>query len=152
MELTRNAIRPFLSLGGDIEISEERDFVTLEFRIQNAGSVPASDVYWGIDFFGEEEEVTETNLSNKYGTADKEFEHALVFPNNVYYAEYIIDLKDKNDLELLKDIKAGITKCRVQLKYRGLEKNYLTIHTLRLIKQEWRKKLTFEQIPPQRWE
>jgi len=86
LKLTRKMIRPFLSAAGEIyiDIGETEEKLELMFCVRNSGALPASEVHWDIDFFGEKEEIAELNSSNKYEGAKGDYERALIFPNSVY--------------------------------------------------------------------
>jgi hypothetical protein len=152
LELTRNSLRPFLYIAGSIGIKGVGKFIRLTFTIQNSGSLPAEDVNADIDFFYEDEEVTEDNLSRKYQLPTREPVFSLVFPNSSYYPRYILNLQDENDLELWQNIQQGKTACRVRITYKSLGRKHLTIETEKLAKQEWEENLITTPIPPQKWE
>ena len=153
LELTRKMIRPFLSMSDVmIPVSRIGDNVTLTFKIENSGSLPSNDAHADIDFFDEDEEVTEDNLSNKYRRPDRTGDHSLVFPNNHYYELFILNLQDKDDVELWRNITKGKAKFRLRIMYTTFDNEYITIQTEHIAKPELVEKLQLLPILPQRWE
>lgn len=152
LELTRNSIRPFLYTAGSIGVKRVGKYITLTFNIQNSGSLPGEDVHVDIDFFDEDEEVTEENLSNRHTPPTREPEFPLLFPNSVYNETFVLDLEQKNDLELWNNIGTGKTKCRLRIMYKSLGRRHITIQTEKIVKQEWEETLVTVPIPPQKWE
>lgn len=152
---TRDTIRPFISLSGDVSADMKGTYVNIPLKICNSGSIPASGVHVTIDFFHKNEEVTEDNLSGKFLPA-AEFPAALpifpiVFPNDSVCTQYILDLKDKNDLELWGKIKAGEVKFRLRINYTSLGRKHVTIQTEQITKVEWEKKLILTPVSPWKW-
>lgn len=152
LELTRNSIRPFLYTAGSINIKRVGKYITLTFNIHNSGSLPGEDVHVDIDFFDEDEEVTKENLSNRYTPPTRELEFPLLFPNSVYYENYVLDLEQKDDLALWNNIEKGKTKCRVRIMYKSPGRKHITIQTKKLAKREWEATLVTTPILPQKWE
>lgn len=152
LELTRNAIRPFISSSGMIPISYTPDTVTLTFNIQNSGSIPGNDVYTHIDFFDEDEEVTEDNLSNKYPPPNRQSSYGIMLPNDIHYEKYILDLKDKGDLELWENIEKGKVKFRLRIMYKSFGRKHLTLQTEKIVKLKGQKELQLIPDVPQKWE
>jgi hypothetical protein len=151
LKWTRDTIRPFLYTAGSINVEKVGEHRNLVFNIQNSGSLPGEDVQTEIDFFDEDEEVTEENLSNKYVPPTRETAHSILFPNSSYYEKYILDLNQKNDLELWDNIGKGKTKCRVRIMYKSLGREHVTITTEKLEKREWEETIVTTPIPPQKW-
>lgn len=152
LELTTKMIRPFLSLSDVIPVSRKGNSVTLTLKITNSGSLPSKDTHANIDFFDEDEEVTEDNLSNKYHRLDRIDGHCLVFPDNYYYEVCILDLQDKNDLELWENINMGKIKFRLRIMYASFDNKYITIQTEYIAKQAWITQLRLLPVLPQKWE
>lgn len=152
LELTRKMIRPFLSSSDVIPVSRIGNNVTLTLKITNSGSLPSNDTHADIDFFDEDEEVTEDNLSNKYHRPDRTYEYSLVFPNNHYYEVYILDLQDKYDVELWENINKGKIKFRLRIIYTSFDNEHVTIQTEHIAKPEWVGKLQTLPVLPQKWE
>ena len=152
LELTRNSIRPFLYTAGSINVERVGKYITLALNIQNSGSLPGENVHVDIDFFDEDEEVTEENPSNRYAPPTREPEFPLLFPNSDYYEKYVLNLEQKNDLELWNNIEKGKTKCRVRIMYKSPGRKHITIQTEKLVKREWEENIVTTPIPPQKWE
>ncbi len=152
LELTRTSIRPLLYTSGSIKVKRVEKYITLQFDILNSGSLPGENVNAYIDFFEDSEEVTEDNLSNRYTQTTRESEFSLLFPNSIYHEIYILDLEEKNDLELWNSIKEGKTKYRIRIIYNSLGRRHLTIKTENIVKPEWEDKLLTTSILPQKWE
>ncbi len=151
LELTRNTQRPFLSLSESIPVSMTEDMATMTFNIRNSGSLPAGDVHSEIDFFDEDEEVTEDNLSSKYLSPHRRSEYGLLFPNSTYYEKFQLDLKDKGDLELWQNIEEGKVKFRARIMYGGLETRHITIDTAQIVRIRGEEQLQILPISPQKW-
>jgi len=152
LELTRKMIRPFLSLSDVIPVSRIGNNVTLTLKITNSGSLPSNDTHSDIDFFDEDEEVTEDNLSNKYHCPDRTGKYSLVFPNNHYYELCILNLQDKNDVELWENINKGKIKFRLRIMYASFDTEYITIQTEHIAKPEGVTQLQLLPVLPQKWE
>jgi hypothetical protein len=152
LKWTRDTIRPFLYMDGSIGVKKVGKYITLEFNIKNSGSLPAEDVYVDIDFFDKDEEITEKNTSSKYAPPTRELEFPTLFPNSIYHEVYVLDLKQKNDLELWNKIIKGEINCRVKIKYKSLSREHITIMTEKLEKREWEETIVTTPIPPQKWE
>lgn len=152
LELTRKMIRPFLYTAGSIDVKRVGNHITLVFAIQNSGSLPANDVKTDIQFFDKDEEITEENLSSKYAPLPEESISPILFPNSTIYRNYVLNLKEANDLELFTALKEGKTECRVQTKYASLGIRYLTIQTIKLAKLDWAKGIFVTPILPQKWQ
>lgn len=152
LQWSRDTIRPFLSLNTNaIHAEVEAGYVRIEFTIFNSGSLPATEMDVDIDFFASDEEVTEDNLSGKYSSATKSTLTPMILPNNNYIAEYIFDLKNKDDLKLWEDTKQGNVIVRLRISYQSLSRKHVTIQTERICGYPWEKGLIFEPIPPQKW-
>lgn len=152
LELTRNAIRPFIYTADSINVKRVEKYITLTFNIYNSGSLPGKDVYTDITFFDKDEEITEENLSSKYAPEEVKSKPSILFPNSKYYHSYIIDLNQEADSKIWDDIMQGKTKCRVRTTYTSLGRKYVTIQTEELAKQEWAEGIVTKPIPPQKWE
>jgi len=148
-----NTVRPFLSSpGGSTSVNITQDTVILTFEIQNTGSMPGSDVYSEIDFFNQDEEVTEDNISTKYLPSTRQSGKLLVFPNNSYYEKYILNLNDKGDKELWENITIGKVKFRIRIMYSGFGRKFITIQTEQVVKLKGEETLQTVPVPPQKWE
>jgi hypothetical protein len=149
----RDTVRPFLALFG-IKFTSNgvgKDYASVEFNIKNSGSLPATDVDVDVDFFDYDEEVTENNSSSKFAPANKLPTTPMMIPNNDYVSVYTFDLKDRNDVELWENIGKGKTKVRLQIRYKSLGRQHLTIQTERISKSLRGKSLEWVPIPPQKW-
>lgn len=154
LQLARNTQRPFLSLplAEPIPISIERDIVTINFKIQNSGLLPASDVHADTTFYDKDEKVTETNQSNKYPTVSQSKGSLLLFPNTYFYEELSFNLDEKDEMELWENIKHGNVKFRLRITYKNLSRDCITIQTEQIVKLVGLKGLETIPIPPQKWE
>lgn len=152
LELTRESQRPFLSSHGAISVSSTPDTVTLTFNIQNSGSIPGSNVHTDIDFFDEDEDVTEDNVSNKYPPPDRQSSHSLMMPNDIHYEKYILDLNNKSDLELWENMKEGKVKFRLHIMYESFGRKHVTLQTEKIVKLKGQKNLQIIPDVPQKWE
>ena len=152
LKWTRDTVRPFISSFGTIPISHTPDTVTLTFKMQNSGSIPGSDVHTDIDFFDEDEEVTEDNVSKRYQPPNRQSSYGLMLPNDIHYEKYILDLTDKDDVELWENITEGKVKLRLRTMYESLGRKHLTIQTERIVKLKGQKELQLIPFPPQKWE
>ena len=153
LELTRSAIRPFLSISAseDVAIDTGQDTVTLRFTTRNSGSLLARGAHTDIDFFGPDEQVEENNVSKKYGSLGKEqSQGVLVFPNNHYFTIFGLELNKKDDMELWNDIQSGKVKCRIRITYSSIDKQYVTIQTLEIAKVKGLKGLRLLASSPQK--
>ena len=137
-----------------LSVYPSKAHVTLTLKIQNSGSLPASDIHVNIDFFDKDEEVTEDNRSSQYPQAIRQWssELPLVFPNRFYYQDYILDLDESSDVELWDNIRSGKAKFRLCIKYASLGRKHETIQTELLAKPDWKEGLILVPVPPQKWE
>lgn len=151
LELTRNAIRPFVSSVGTIPVSYTADTITLTFQIINSGSIPASNVNTLIDFFDKDEEVKVDNLSNKYLPPNRQSGYSLMLPKNMHYEKFILDMKDKGDIQLWQNIQRGEVKLRLRTTYESLGRKHGTIQTNQIVKLKGQKDLQLIPVLPQEW-
>ena len=152
LKWSRGTIRPFLSLNTNtIRAEPSGDYVNIEFGIHNSGSLPATDIEVDIDFFANDEAVTEDNLSNKYPPAKKSALTIMILPNNDFTAEFVIDLKNKDDSGLWDNFKDGNVIVRLRIFYESLSRKHVTIQTEKICRQPWEKDLVFVPISPQKW-
>jgi len=152
LELTRNAVRPFLSMSEDIAVEMGKGTVALRFTIRNSGSLPARGVHTNIDFFGLDEQVEEDNVSDIYPPPCREAQGILVFPNNHYSEVFNLDLNNEDDMQLWNDIQNGKVKCRVRTIYSSLDKEHVTIQTEQIVKLEDREGIYLLPTSPQKAE
>ncbi len=147
------SIRPFVSSpGGTHSIHIKQKYVMIEFKIQNTGSVPANNVQTDIDFFHENEEVTEDNLSTVYHpSVNQEDKHFILFPNSICVVLFTLNLSDDNDMQLGKDMTQGQAKYRLRITYRNFGRKHKTIQTQQLAKIELEDNTQAQPISPQFW-
>jgi hypothetical protein len=155
LELTRATQRPFLSLYPEPRpVISETNKALIEFKIQNSGSLPASDVKAELTFYDKNDEVTEDNRSKKYPSESQLTGSFLVFPNTYIHEEYELNLSDIDDVKLLQNMERGNIKFRIHITYKNLDSECLTIQTeqiTRLVQRSGTRKLETIPIPPQKW-
>lgn len=130
--------------------------IKLEFKIENTGSMPASDVHAYIQFFDEDEEVTEDNLSSKYlppieQSALEGYDCLFLLPNHTLLKDCVLDLRQKSHLDLWENINNEKVKVRLRIMYRGVGRKHITIQTGRLLKQIGTE-LPTTPIVPGKWD
>jgi hypothetical protein len=152
LKWTRDTIRPFLYMSESLKIRGRKKYRTLVFNIKNSGSLPAEDVHVDIHFFDEGEEITEENLSSRYGPPAAKSAPSIVFPNSDYYQNYVLSLEKAKESELWSNIMSGNTKCRVRIIYSSLGRKHTTIQTKAVVKREAEEDVVMKAIPPQKWE
>jgi hypothetical protein len=151
LKWTRDTIRPFLYMHGSMNVKKAGKYIKLEFNVINSGSLPAEEVCVDIDFFDEYEEITEENTSSKYAPPIRELEFPTLFPDSTYREDYILNLKQKNDLALWSKIIKGKVNLRTKIKYESLGRKHVTIMTEKLEKRAWEETIVTTPIPPQKW-
>ena len=151
--LANETQRPWLyPLGGEVAPYESHNrYTVLPFTISNSGSLPATNIYCNIDFFANEEKITEDNKSHVFEVAIKREETHMLPPNGTFTEQYILDIQNPNDRQLLDCIKQGKTKVRFRISYESLSRKHLTIQTSELSQSKWDENLQFRPIPPQKW-
>ncbi|MFC2068304.1 hypothetical protein ACFLTP_04790 [Chloroflexota bacterium] len=152
LKWTRDTIRPFLSLNSDgIKMEQIKTHISIPFRIFNSGSLPSTDVDVDIDFFAQNEVITEDNHSSRFARAEKSLIPNMIHPNNYYTEKYILNLKDKGDLELWESINQGKVAFRLRVYYTSRGRKHVTISTNKMHQPSWEKGLILESILPQKW-
>ncbi len=152
LQWSRDTIRPFLFHFPDtIQTEQVKTNMRISFKIHNSGSLPATNIEVDIDFFASNEEVTEDNISNRFMLATKLPITPMLLPNCNYTADYILNLKDKNDLEQWNAFSQGKAKVRLRISYESQGRKHTTIQTEEICKPEWENRLVFTPIPPQKW-
>lgn len=151
--LANETQRPWLyMIGGKITATEKGNkYTVLPFILRNSGSLPATNIDSHIDFFANEEELTEDNASRVFEVPTRGEETPMLLPNDTYTDEFVLDIQNPNDAQLLDCIKQGKTKVRFRISYESLSRKHLTIQTDRLSKLEWQEDLALIPIPPQKW-
>lgn len=151
--LANETQRPWLyMIGGNITATErDNRYTVLPFILCNSGPLPATNIDSHIDFFANEEEITEDNESRVFKVATSGEETPMLLPNDTYTEEFVLDNQNPNDGQLLDCIKQGKTKVRFRISYESLSRKHLTIQTYRLSKLEWQEDLALIPIPPQKW-
>ena len=151
--LANETQRPWLYIiGGKVTAYERNNrYTVLPFILSNSGSLPATNVYCNIDFFANEEKITEDNKSRVFEVAVKGEETPMLLPNGTYTEEYVLDIQNPNDRQLLDCIKQGKTKVRFCISYESLSRKHLTIQTYELFQRKWEENLAFIPIAPQKW-
>jgi hypothetical protein len=151
LELTRSTTRPFLALQpGDSSLNRSEHIVTLEFRVENTGPVPANLVTAGIAFFDDAEVIKDDNESKQYPKERQQPKVVVIFPNATYTLEQTLDLRRGIDKKLLENIKNGKVKLRFRTTYRAQSIEYVTVQTEKLEKEE-AGRIRRVPIQPQRW-
>ena len=151
--LANETQRPWLYMIGGKVTPYERNhrYTVLPFILSNSGSLPATNVDSHIDFFANDEEITEDNESRVFEVPTREEETPMLLPNDTYTEGFVLDIQNPNDRQLLDCIKQGKTKVRFRVSYESLSRKHLTIQTDRLSKLEWEADLVLTPIPPQKW-
>lgn len=151
--LANETQRPWLYMIGDKVTPDERNnrYTALPFILSNSGSLPATNIHCDIDFFANEEKVTEDNKSRVFEVAIKREEPPMLLPNGTYTEQYVLDIQNPNDLRLLDCMKQGKAKVRFRISYESLSRKHLTIQTDELSQLELEENPTFKPIPPQKW-
>jgi len=147
--LTRSTTRPFLALQpGEASAESKGHVVTQEVSIMNTGSLPANILTAELTFFGEDEEITEDNVSKQYPKQSEPPRNVVVFPNYAYHLVHSFDLSREIERRLFENMRKGKVKWRVRITYRGQEIEYMTVQTERIEKEEAGKLMRIP-IPPQ---
>ena len=157
LKWSRDTIRPFLSCQHahikttivTAKVGSEQ--VNIPFRICNSGSLPAANINTDIDFFERDEEVSDSNQSNKFEIATRIPIEPMLLPNAEYIVSYILDLPKSNDAMLWENLKNGKVKVRIKISYECLGKKFLTIQTEEISGPSYEKGLIASPIPPQKW-
>lgn len=156
LELTRAMQRPFLAWKASPLITIMPNMVKLELKIENTGSMPASDVHAYIQFFDKDEVITEDNLSSKYPPPIEQsvlegYKFFFLLPNHTFIKDVVLDLGQKSHLDLWENIKNEKVKVRLCIVYKGVDRKHTTIQTGLLQKQIETELLTMP-ILPQKWD
>ena len=156
LELTRAMQRPFLAWKASPLVNITPDMIKLEFKIENTGSMPASDVHAYVQFFDEDERVTDDNLSSKYPPLIEQsvvegYDCFFLLPSHTLIKDCVLDLRQKNHLDLWENIKNEKVKVRLRIMYKGVGRKHVTIQTGHLLKQIGTELLT-TPIVPQEWD
>jgi len=151
LRLTRGTTRPFLSLQpGEVSGSQKGHIVALCFEIRNSGPVPANLVTTDLQFFGDDEEITEDNRSQKYPKELAPPMHVVVFPDYSYHIVQELDLRKEVDRKLFENIKNGKVKLHLRMTYTAQGIEYRTVQTEKLEREE-AGKITRVPIQPHRF-
>lgn len=151
--LANETQRPWLyMIGGEVTAYERNNrYTVLPFIICNSGSLPATNIDCNIDFFANEEKITEDNESRVFKVATKGEETLMLLPDGTHTEEYVLDIQNPNDRQLLDCIKQGKAKVRLRISYESFSRKHLIIQTYELSKREWEESPAFIPIPPQKW-
>jgi hypothetical protein len=158
LQLTRAIQRPFVSFSGPIRILKKANSIILEFKVQNFGNFPASDIKEYFQFFSEDENITEDNISAKYPpvisrwSLDKHSYTMTIFPHDFLWLTCNFELKQKNQAELWRDIQNGKVKVRLQIIYNELSKKHSTNQAMKLSMLEGKQELLGTPIAPYKWD
>jgi hypothetical protein len=157
LKWSRDTIRPFLScqhghvITNIVTDKAGSEHVNIPFRICNSGSLPATNINTDIHFFEHDEEVSDSNRSNKFEIATKIPIEPMLLPNAEYIVSYILDLPKSNDAMLWENIKKGTVKVRIKISYGCLGRRFLTIQTEEISRPDYEKGLVFVPVQPQKW-
>jgi hypothetical protein len=151
--LANETQRPWIYMIGGKITSYERNnrYTVLPFILRNSGSLPATNVCCNIDFFANEEKITEDNNSHIFEVAITREETPMLLPNDTYTEQYVLDIQNTNDRQLLDCIKQGKAKVRFRISYESFSRKHLIIQTYELSQPKWEESTTFIPIPPQKW-
>lgn len=135
LRLTRNNIRPFLSVQpGDIKGEFSDKVVSLFYEIKNTGVLPGELINVDIAFFSEDEIVTNNNDSKEFATELVTLPQQILFPNAAYKIAHTINTRIESGARIFEAIRNGKIKTRHCIRYKDNNNEYLTIQTEKLYK------------------
>ena len=151
LKLTLNTVRPFMSVQpGNLTAIITPKAVTLSFEIKNAGVLPGELVHMDIAFFGNDEIITNDNISKEFPIKSGVLSQPILFPNSTYHINYTIDISADIGKRIWETMKNGKVKIRHCIKYKGINTEYITIQSEQLDKKG-KDTLRRNQISPYYW-